>query len=59
MNDDVSACGACGRIIRGTEPGTVRFCPHNLRNRPTRELTEEEVANLGDYESADPAGRSA
>lgn len=59
MSENVSACGACGRILRGTEPGTVRLCPHNLRSRVTRELTEAEKANLEHIDTLDPAGRTA
>lgn len=63
MTGDNSACGACGRLLGGTEPGTVRYCPHKRRTRRTRELTDEEREALEeagpDALVADPVGRTA
>jgi len=58
-DDTVSACGACGRVLRGTEPGTDHYCPHTYRRRTTRALTDEEREDLEDSDRyiADPAGR--
>lgn len=58
-----AACGACGRLHRDVEPGTVRYCPHTKRTKRTRELTDEERDRLDeagdDVLIADPVGRKA
>lgn len=63
MTGDNSACGACGRLLRAVEPGTVRYCPHSRRTRRTRELTDDERDALDeagpDALIAEPVGRRA
>ena len=58
-----AACGACGRLLRDVEPGTVRYCPHARRTRRCRELTDDEQRKLDeagdDVLIADPVGRAA